>query len=294
MIAGRAGLTFRGAIVALAMAVSACAADPAPIAPASASMKGDSLDTMVPKHPTFLGALAPGNLQKKRQKPAFDLTGTWFVDLSQGFGKFRFGSEGYPDFLAPGQQAVREAAEARKKGEDYRDSIGACFPAGLPMVMTRVWPIAMIQLPTVIYVLSGFNNEFRPIYLDGRNFSDPDQVVPSYGGESIGHWEGDTLVVETRYVEPNQHYIDSGIPITDAFRVIERMKLVSGGKQLEIEYIMTDPDVWKGEWRTTKRWNREDYTDINEVHCLPDMNAHLPSTEEGHAAVRAREGGKKH
>ena len=48
MIAGRAGLTFRGAIVALAMAVSACAADPAPIEPASASMKGDSLDTMVP------------------------------------------------------------------------------------------------------------------------------------------------------------------------------------------------------------------------------------------------------
>ncbi len=272
----------RGAAAATTLAALTAASS-------EAQLTEEQLDLMVPKHPEYLGALAPENLNKERPEPPFDLTGTWFVDLSEGFGEFRFGSQGYPEFLEPGQEAMRGAAEARERGETYRDAIGQCFPAGLPMVMTRVWPIAMIQLPTVIYVISNFNNEFRPIYLDGRDFSDPDTVVYTYGGESIGRWEGDTLVVETRYIEPHMHYIDSGIPITEDFRVIERMRLVDDGEQLEIEYIMTDPNVWVGEWRNTKRWNREDYTDITEVHCLPDLNEHLPGTVGGQIALEERE-----
>jgi hypothetical protein len=269
---------------ALALALAAFAA---PAAHAQ-GLSAEQLDLMVPKHPEFLGALAPENLNAERPAPPFDLTGTWFVDLSGGFGDFLFGSQGYPEFLEPGQEAVRGFQEAQARGETYRDAIGQCFPAGMPMVMTRVWPVAMIQLPTVIFVVSNFNNEFRPIYLDGREFSDPDVVVYSYGGESIGRWEGDTLVVETRYIEPHMHYIDRGIPVTEDFTVVERMRLVNDGAQLEIEYIMTDPNVWVGEWRNTKRWNREDYTDINEVHCLPDMNEHLPGTMGGQAALDSR------
>ena len=75
----------------------------------------------------------------------------------------------------------------------YRDDIGQCWPAGMPLIMTRVWPIAMIQLPTAIYMTSAFMNSLRIIYLDGRPHSDPDIVVPSFNGESIGRWEGNTL-----------------------------------------------------------------------------------------------------
>ena len=50
------------------------------------------------------------------------------------------------------------------------------------------------------------------------------------------------------------------------------------GKQLEIEYTMTDPEYWEGEWRSTKRFNRVDDVDIEEVSCLPDLNEHLQST----------------
>ena len=57
----------------------------------------------------------------------------------------------------------------------------------------------------------------------------------TYNGESHGHWEGDTLVVETRYIETWNHYIDSGIPISEDFRVIERMRLLEDGEVLEIE-----------------------------------------------------------
>ena len=226
--------------------------------------------------PVQIGALAPENLNKPRPKPPFNLTGTWFVRLGGGYS-FTFGPP-YPKFKAEAQAAREEAQKARKEGRPYRDDIGLCYPAGLPMIMTRVWPIAMIQLPTAIYMVSGFNNSFRVIYLDGRPHTDPDLVVRSYNGDSVGHWEGDTLVVDTVSFETDRHWIDSGIPVSDQFHVIERIRLVEGGKELEIKYIMTDPVNWEGEWTSTKRWKRVDDQDITEVECLPNLNEHLPST----------------
>jgi hypothetical protein len=245
------------------------------------------LDRMVPKHPGYLGALAPENLSKPRPKPPFDLTGTWFVDLREGFNKFLFGPP-YPEFFEGGEEALREAPLHAARNETYRDSIGQCYPPGMPMIMTRVWPHAFIQLPTAIYMISGFNNAVRTIFLDGRGFSDPDLVVPSYNGESIGRWEGGTLVVETRYFEPDNHWIDRGIPVSEDFAMTERMRLVGAGDVMEVEYIMTDPNNWKGEWRSTKRFNRQDYTDINESHCILAYNDNLPGTDRGSAAAQER------
>jgi hypothetical protein len=221
-----------------------------------------------------LGALAPANLNKPRPKPPFNLTGTWLHDGS--FASFRFGPP-YPKFK-PAAQADFEAGEkATAEGRAYKDYIGQCFPAGLPVIMTRVWPIAMVQLPTVIYMVSGFENAFRAVYLDGRPHSDPDFVVPSYNGESIGHWEGSTLVVDTTAIEPANHTIDVGIPISSRFHVVERISMPNPAA-LEIKYIMTDPENWEGEWVSTKRWKRVDDQDITEVECLPDLDSHLPAT----------------
>jgi hypothetical protein len=249
---------------------------------------GQRLKELAHSHEPSYGALAPQNLAMKRPKPPFDLTSTWFVDLTRAFADFRFGPP-YPEFYEPGQTALKEAAAAAKAGQRYRDSIGECYPAGMPMIMTRVWPISMVQLPTVIYMMFGFNNSIRIIYLDGRKHTDPDTVVSTYNGESIGHWEKDTLVVETKYFEPNEHYIDSGIPISDQFEMVERMSMKEGGKVLQIEYTMTDPKMWKGEWKNTKRFLRMDYSDIPESECLPNLNKNLPSTAEGSADVDARQ-----
>lgn len=240
----------------------------------------EQLANVIMQNPGQPGALAPENLRKERPAPPFDLTGTWFVDLSGGFGNFRFGPP-YPEFIDQAKLDFEEGERARAEGRPYRDAIGQCFPAGIPMIMTRVWPIAMVQLPTVIYMISNFNNSFRQIFLDGRDYSDPDSVIFTYNGESLGRWEGDTLVVDTQYIETYNHYIDSGIPISEEFRVQERIRLVEGGEVLEIEYVMTDPVNWIGEWRNTKKWLRVDNTDIGEVECLPDLNDNLPSTQAG-------------
>src|SRR6185369_11866875 len=106
---------------------------------------------------------------KKRPKAPFDLTGTWFVDLRKNFADFQFGPP-YPEFYEAGKQAMKDAAAARAANKPFRDSIGECYPAGMPMIMTRVWNIAMIQKSTAIFMIPNFMNSFRVIYLDGRQY----------------------------------------------------------------------------------------------------------------------------
>jgi len=272
---------------AISIAQQAAPAAPPPGRTAGGGISPDRMDELAHKHPKYLGALAPENLNKKRPKPPFDLTGTWFVDLRRSFADFRFGPP-YPEFYEAGQTAMREAEEARKKGVPYRDSSGQCYPIGMPMIMTRVWPTSMIQKPTIIYMLFAFTNSMRFIYLDGRPHSDPDYSVPTYNGESIGHWEGDALVVHSKYFETNEHYIDSGIPISEDFEMVERMTMRDKGMTLHIDYTLTDPKMWKGEWKSSKDFLRQDYSDIPEVECLPNLNQNLPSTSAGQKAVDDR------
>jgi hypothetical protein len=128
-----------------------------------------------------LGALAPENLNAERPPPPFDLTGTWFVDLNATPSSWRFGPP-YPEFTEAAQVHIDASREATAEGKVYRDDIGQCWPAGLPLIMTRVWPIAMIQIPTAIYMISGFMNSLRIVYTDGREHTPEDIVVRSFNG----------------------------------------------------------------------------------------------------------------
>jgi hypothetical protein len=258
------------AVLAVIAFVPGALAQTAPVAPVNTA-------AAPPAPAAPLGALAPANLAKPRPKPPFDLTGVWLHAGGPG-NSFRFSPP--PGFkLTPAAQVHYDAAQkAQKEGKVYRDDIGQCWPAGLPVIMTRVWPIAMMQYPTVIYMVSEFMNSLRVVYMDGRPHSDPDVVVPSFNGESIGHWEGDTLVIDTKFFVDHHHWIDSGIPASDELHIVERIRMINEGKTLEIEFTLEDPKSWEGQWKMTKRWNRVDDRDIAEVSCLPDLNDHMPST----------------
>jgi hypothetical protein len=224
-----------------------------------------------------VGALAPEALSKSRPKAGFDITGTWLHGGGQNNSSRFAPPEGFK--LTPAAQVHYDAArKAQAEGKVYRDDIGACWPAGLPIIMTRVWPIAMIQKPTAIHMISGFMNSVRIIYTDGRKHTDPDIIIPSFNGESVGRWENDTLVVDTIGFVDHHHWIDTGIPTTDELHFVERMRLIDEGRTLEIQFTASDPKSWEGEWQWTKRWRRVDDQEITEAVCLPDLNDHLPST----------------
>src|SRR5262245_23955016 len=122
-----------------------------------------------------LGALAPSNIAKARPKAPFDLTGLWLHSGAQDTNGFRFSPPAGSFKLTPEAQVHYDAAQkARAEGKVYRDDIGQCWPAGLPILMTRVWPVAMIQLPTSIFMVQELMNTMRIVYMDGRPHTDPD------------------------------------------------------------------------------------------------------------------------
>jgi hypothetical protein len=197
-----------------------------------------------------LGALSPANLARPRAAAPFDLTGTWQHEL-RGPQSWKFVPAEFE--LTPEARVHYDAGRAAAaENKVYRDDIGQCWPPGMPLIMTRVWPFVMLQQPTAIYLVSGFMNSLRIIYTDGRTHSDPDIVVPSFNGESIGRWEGDALVVHTKYFPGHHHWLDQGgasIPASDALEIVERMRLIESGETLEIAYTLTDPKSFEGEWQ---------------------------------------------
>jgi hypothetical protein len=240
--------------------------------------------------PAQLGVLAPANLAKSRPKAPFDLTGTWLHNTPGGTERFD-PPQGFK--LTPEAQVHYDAGQkATAAGKVYRSDISLCWPAGMPIMMTRVWPVSMIQLPTSIFMISELMNSMRIIYMDGRAHTDPDIAVPSFNGESIGHWEGDTLVVDTTNFVADHHWIHDrlSIPASDALHIVERIRMIEGGTRLEIEFSLTDPKSWQGTWKMTKQWRRVDDRDIAEVECLPDLNDHMPSV---HSDANIREETKR-
>ena len=267
-------------VTSASLAVSACTA-PAEAPGNTPAANTPAAQSEVPSEPgRQLSALAPENISKARPAAPFDLTGNWFIDVTENPNAWRFGPP-YPKLTAAAQVHFDASQVAAKEGKVYRDDIGQCWPAGLPLIMTRYWPMAMIQIPTAIYMVSGFMNSLRIVYLDGRSHTDPDIIVRTFNGESIGRWEGDTLVVDTLGFRGDHHWMDQGgasIPAGEQLHIVERIRLINDRKQLEIEYTMTDPEYWEGEWKSTKRFNRVNDEDIQEVSCLPDLNEHLQST----------------
>lgn len=222
-----------------------------------------------------LGALAPENLKKQRAKAPFDLTGTWNMIIDPATGRHRF--DPMPKLTPAAQAQVDKRLAYEKKGLDYRDDPGACWPLGMPRMMTRFWPIQVIQLPTMIVLTTMFDHSVRWIFTDGRAHPSDDELVYTYNGHSIGHFEGDTLVVDTVGLADSHHWIQEGVPASTKLHIVERIRLLDGGKTFEDTFIMTDPENWEGEWKNTKRFKREDMTDIEEHVCIYEEVSKYPS-----------------
>ena len=221
--------------------------------------------------------LDPDNLAKPRPKAPFDVTGVWQLDNARSENGFRDKPSNAPTPAT--QKMLDEAKVFAAKNLPYNDDTGQCWPTGLPRIMTRVWPIEMIQLPTGITMVFAFMNEARWIYTDGREHTDPDLVTSTWNGESIGHWEGKTLVVDTVSFQGKHHWMDEAIPAGANAHLVERITMPDPNL-IQIDQTWTDPDHWVGEYHNKKVYRRQWGVDVVENHCLPDTNAHIAAARD--------------
>ncbi len=162
-----------------------------------------------------------------------------------------------------------------------------CLPEGMPsfMIMT-VASTEFLFTPGRVTILSEFDgNRTRRIYTDGRGH--PDDPDLTFNGHSIGHWEGDTLVVDTVGILPETYLPINqavGIPNDGDTHVVERIHLV-GPDHLVDELTIEAPHVLAAPWHITRNFtrNRERRFDIQEGSCL--QGDYIEGKDaQGHAA----------
>jgi hypothetical protein len=132
------------------------------------------------------------------------------------------------------------------RNQSKYDPEGYCLPPGGPRLMATPYPMEIIQLPEqkrIIMIFEGATHVWREIYMDDRPHPTGDALNPTYLGHSVGHWEGDTLVVDIVGFN-EQTWLDYfGHPHTDMLHVVERYSRPNK-RTLHYEAVIDDPGAY--------------------------------------------------
>lgn len=126
-----------------------------------------------------------------------------------------------------------------------------CLPDGVPRALESPYPFEIVQTPNrgEIYLLYEINHMVRRV--DMQKPLPPEselEVLPFYAGHSAGHWDGDTLVIDTAGFNDTTFLDNSGAPHSDQLRTTERIRKLDGGKTLEDVVTIHDPVVFTKDW----------------------------------------------
>ena len=159
-------------------------------------------------------------------------------------------------------KAVREGLVPADSYEQFDYGDRCIWYRGVPSLPTAYNNnYHIVQTPDVIAIVQEHIHDVRFIHLDGRPQIDP--RISQFGGHSRGHWEGDTLVVETTNFGDRAYLFSSGAgpqggtnwDLSPALRVVERFTRV-GSQTLDYEFTVTDPNVWTSPWTGSSPWAR--------------------------------------
>jgi len=165
---------------------------------------------------------------------------------------------------------------AQRKGENNKDNPDAhCLPLGLMQLHLHPQPRKIIQTPKLIVILYEAQGGVRQIFMNGRSLP-PADAQPWWYGYSIGHWDGDTLVVETTGFRDDVWLDVEGSPLTNTGKMTERFRRVNYGN-LEIEVTVEDPKAYTKPWTVMIRQRVMLNTDLIEFICNENekSDAHL-------------------
>ena len=151
---------------------------------------------------------------------------------------------------------LRSITQAEIEGVPHLKDEGLCLPSGVPMILNRRGgAIEMLQTPGQVTIINARDQQARFIYIDVPHSKNPGH---SWYGESVGHYEGDELVVDTIGLNDKTFVDNYRTPHTDQIHVVERFKMVEGGKTLQATVRVDDPGAFNMPWSATQRWRKVD------------------------------------
>jgi hypothetical protein len=187
-----------------------------------------------------------------------------------------------PPQLTPEYAAKLKAFnEAKAAGHEQDNPSANCVPPGMPEIMGQPYPIEFFFGPGQVAIQAEAYQQIRHIYTDGRGH--PDDPDDTYNGNSIGHWEGGTLVVDTIAFTPDtplgQNY---GLQHSEKMHIVERMHLTDPDT-LVVETTITDPEALAQPYTSTRTFKRHRDWTIAEYVC--EQNNRNLVDENGKAGI---------
>ena len=235
--------------------------------------------------PTLLAAQTASQSVIPRMGGKPDLTGVWqggstipgrWEEANRGFGVGGSGTDANAPALPSSNDRVGGAppyseAAAKKVLESYRirgidDPTARCLPPGLPRANTLgLFPIQIVQTPRQVVMLYEYMTIFRVIPLNARH---RDDVEPTYMGDSVGHWEGDTLVVDvTNFNDKTWLGGGTGNFHSDALHITEKYTRISKDR-INYTAIIEDPKVFTKPWVIESSMMLREGTRLGEYVCV--------------------------
>jgi hypothetical protein len=205
---------------------------------------------------------------------ARDLSGIWFDDrprpvtVSERYWIYKFNAE-EPPMTAWGQAQYNATKSsfgdrAYPLAETNDPLYHACTPPGLPRIYLHPFPMQIVQTPGEVIVLFEYDSIRHQIFTDGR--AHDTTLGPLWMGDSIGHWEGDTLVADTVNFNDKTWLDRIGHPHSDALHVVERFRR-KDQTHLDLDITIEDPKAYTKPWTTHIEFGLRPKWTLQEQFC---------------------------
>jgi hypothetical protein len=195
---------------------------------------------------------------------------------------FRIADLTNPNLMPWVKDVMKKDIDEVLAGKTAFTAQSSCWPAGVPGFMGYGGPdpIVFVQTPKVVWMIWYEDNMLRRVDMDVPHSANP---KPSWFGESIGHYEGDTLVVDT-IGQTTKTFVDIyRTPHTDKLHVVERWRMVDGGQAMEVTFTVDDPGAFYQPW-TGMRHYRHVSQEWGEKICAENdsfnlFDYHVPTAQ---------------
>jgi len=169
----------------------------------------------------------------------------------------RYGVREFPPYNEAWEQRYLMNIE-RVRSDRFPDPLSTCgtFP-GFPRTMNLPGAMEFVVRPEQVWILTEDGPSITRIYTDGRSHPPPDEIWPTYSGESVGRWEGDTLVFETIGIKgAGDTILDrTGLVLSQQARITTRLRKVDDAT-MEARMVIVDPEALTEPWAVTKQYER--------------------------------------
>jgi hypothetical protein len=208
-----------------------------------------------------------------------------YVPNGQGQPTFRIADLSNPILKPWAVEEMRKANQEVLDGKPAFTAKSACWPGGVPAVLLRRFePVRFIQTPREVWIVWQFDHQVRRVYLNQPHSA---HVISSWYGESVGHYEGDELVVDTIGLNTRTFVDNYRTPHSEQLHVVERFKVIDGGKTLQATVTVDDPGTFNTPWQGIQRWRRVQEGPLSEEICA-ENNTNFFSHDVDPIPVAAR------